>query len=332
MSYYKKIGKILPKNILNAFKREFEFMDFRGDEEIFVGFLTIFSLILGFILTINLFLLFELSLPFFLLSFIILSIIIFALPYYWMDLSAESNGKFVENILPDALQLIASHIKSGLTTERALLIASRPEFGALERELKKATQKILAGERIETALLELPNQIKSKILERTVWLISKGVSSGGQIADLLVQLSNDLRQQRSVQSEIKSNISMYVLLIFFGSAFGGPFLLGISTFIVQALTAQTAGIGEGINPEALSKSPVPIVTGSGGGIDPEFVLFFAYLVLFVGSIFASMTIGVINSGKEKTGLKYFIPILIVSLTVFIVVRELFLFFFAGLLT
>src|SRR3989338_3465425 len=67
--------------------------------------------------------------------------------YVLLKLSSESKGKFVEGILPDALQIIASNMKSGLTTERALFVAGRPEFGPLQVELKNASKRISAGER-----------------------------------------------------------------------------------------------------------------------------------------------------------------------------------------
>ncbi|MDO8627685.1 MAG: type II secretion system F family protein [Candidatus Diapherotrites archaeon] len=332
MYFYKKIGKILPGNIVMAFKQQFNYTGFQADEEIFTGFLTLFSIVLGLIIAVIAVLVFDFDLLFLPIFFAVFAGFIFAVPYFWLDSAAEANGKFVENILPDALQLISSNMKSGMTTERALFVSARPEYGILERELKKATQKILAGQRVEQALLELPKQIKSKVLEKTVWLISKGINSGGQMSDLLLQLSNNLRQQRGIQEEITANISMYVLLIFFGSAFGGPFLLGISTFIVEILSVQTVGISEGVDMTALNSGPVASIAGGGGGIDPGFVLFFSYIVVFVSALFASMTIGVINSGKEKAGIKYFVPVLVVSLLVFIFVRELFRFFFGGLLS
>ena len=243
----------------------------------------------------------------------------------WLSIAAESKGKFVESVLPDALQLVSSNMKSGLTTERALLMAARPEFGPLEIELRDASKRIMAGARIEDALNEIPKKIKSVTLERTIWLVSMGINSGGQIADLLIQLSDDLRDQIALKREISANISIYIMLIFFASAVGGPVLFGISSFIVEILTNQMETMPE------INTSGLPGGMSGGGGVasmfsgdketvSVEFVQTFVIILLFTNCLFAALTIGVINTGKEKDGIKYFPIILIVAFILFYAIR------------
>ena len=64
----------------------------------------------------------------------------------------ESRSKEVENILPDALQIMAMNIRAGLTTERALILTARPEFGIFEKELKRAGKEILAGKDLKESM------------------------------------------------------------------------------------------------------------------------------------------------------------------------------------
>jgi hypothetical protein len=160
-----------------------------------------------------------------------------------------------------------------------------------------------------------------------MWLIARGISSGGQIADLLVQLSDDLRQQNSMQQEVKANISMYVMLIFFAAAFGAPVLFGITTFIVQIMDAQMTDMPslEGvISSGAASRlgAASGFVTGMGDkdSITPEFIFNFTLILLFMTAFFASLTMGVINAGKETAGLKSFPMVLLISFAIFFGVR------------
>jgi len=319
---YKRLTAILPDSIVDAFKKQMDYLDIDVSEKRFVGFLFIYGILLSAFLAIDLWYFFTLP---WLASFLVFFLMFVGGTYLWLSIAAESKGKFVESVLPDALQLVSSNMKSGLTTERALLLAARPEFGPLEIELRNASKRIMAGARIEEALNEIPTKIKSVVLERTIWLVSMGISSGGQIADLLIQLSDDLREQIALKREIAANISIYIMLIFFAAAVGGPVLFGISSFIVEILTNQMNSMPE------INTTGLPGGMSGGGGVasmfsqDKEvisvgFVQSFVIILLVTTCLFASLTIGVINTGKEKGGLKYFPIILIVAFILFYAIR------------
>ncbi len=327
---YSTIGRLIPKKIVNLFKKEMEYLDINVPEGSFVGFLFLFGLALSIGFAANLFLFFEIN---FFAGFFFFYALFIVGTYLWLNLAAESKGKFVEKILPDALQLVASNVKAGITTERALLVSAREEFGPLEVELRRAAAKIVGGITVQEALYGIPKKIKSRLLESTIWLIAEGIERGGEIGDLLIELADDIREQDSIKQEISANISMYVLLIFFASAFGAPVLFGVSTFIVQILTTQAESISAPASSSTFQSSN-PIVQGfsqGGPSITFEFVLFFAMVSLFLTSLFASATIGVINGGKEKAGAKYLPIILLIAFSLFFIVRAMLESFFGKLL-
>ena len=330
---YERISSLLPQALIAKFKKEMAYLGIEVNERSFLGFLLLFSIALSFGIALNLFLFFQIPV---IISWISFSVFFFFGTFLWISIMSEGKGKFVEKILPDALQLIASNIKSGLTTERALFVSARPEFGPLEKELRFASKEILAGARVEEVLLAIPERIRSRVLERTMWLIAKGISSGGEIADLLIQLSDDLREQNSIQEEEKANTSMYIMLIFFSAAIGAPLLFGISTFIVEILSSQLSAVPiiQESDLQGISSGGAGIRGLTGGNADlisPEFIFMFSIIMLFFSSIFSSLTIGVINSGKEKNGVKYIPMILIISFVLFFVVRIILASFFGDLL-
>src|SRR3989442_12692962 len=81
---------------------------------------------------------------------------------------ADRKAEFIEKVFPDALQLMSANIRSGLTPDRALLLAARPEFGALETEIKRAAKEALTGKPLEEAMMEIPKRMGSKIVVRTI--------------------------------------------------------------------------------------------------------------------------------------------------------------------
>ena len=317
---YERIAALLPSRLVNWVRDELVYVGSDISAKRFLGFVFTFGLGISLAVAINAQVFF--SLPF-AASFVVAFALFAGGSMFWINNLAESEGRFVEKILPDALQLIASNIKSGLTTERALFISARPEFGPLSEELKETSKRILSGQRIELALQEISKNIKSRILDRTIWLIGQGIKSGGQIADLLIQLSSDLREENSLKAEASANISMYVMMIFFSAAFGAPMLFGISSYIVGVLGEQTANIG--ISAEDFSeystKSPALSIIGiPQSSITEEFVAFFAQVALLFTCIFASMVLGVISGGSEKRGVKFLPMLLIVAFLLFYVTR------------
>ncbi len=333
---YDSVGRLFPKPWTDAFARELAYVGINVEGKKFVGFLVVFGFLLSVLVALNLQTFANYPfLPVFFLSFVI----VLGGVYIWLTNTSESKGKFVEKVLPDVLQLIASNIKAGLTTERALILSARPEFGPLEEELKLASRKILTGERMEVALEDMTSRIRSKTFERTVWLINRGINSGGQIADLLIQLSDDLREQNSLQEESKANISVYVLLILVSGAVFAPAMFGISSFITQILNKRISAVGDvpfgiGIsNPRSIAQVQQSLATTSTErvSISSDFIVTFSLAALFVTVLFSCLVIGIINAGSEKQGLRYLIPLLIVSFLIFFLIRIAFSGAFAQLL-
>lgn len=330
--FYSSIGRFVPRGIVHRFKKEMDYLNIQVPESSFVGFLFLYGFFLSAGIAANLFFFFKIHpLP----TFVFFYTLFVGGAYLWLNLAADSKGKYVEKILPDALQLVASNVKAGLTTERALLVSAREEFGPLEVELRRAAGKIIGGIPVAEALAGIPAKIKSRLVESTIWLIAEGIERGGEIGDLLIELADDIREQDSVKQEISANISMYILLIFFAAAFGAPVLFGVSTFIVQILTTQAQSIPTvtGVSAQQFGNSAVVqgFTQGGGAKISFDFVLLFAMVSLFTTSVFAAMTIGVINTGSEKGGAKYMPIILLIAFSLFFIVRAALESFFANLI-
>src|SRR3989304_3937684 len=101
---YQRIARLIPSHIADEVRRNLRYVGINIDADKFLGFLLAYGLALSFGVAINLYLFFGGA-------------------YLWLSLRAEGKGRFVEGVLPDALQLIASNIKSGMTTERALFVS-----------------------------------------------------------------------------------------------------------------------------------------------------------------------------------------------------------------
>ena len=117
-----------PRKLRNNYKKLLDYANVKTEAGRFLGFILVFGIAvalmlafwLGYLAHYNIWIVFGIS-------FVSFQLLI----YMWLLLSVDAKAKFVEKMLPDALQLMASNMRSGITSDKALLMAARPEFGPL---------------------------------------------------------------------------------------------------------------------------------------------------------------------------------------------------------
>lgn len=320
---YAFVARVLPRGVREGYKSLVQYSGIKMQAERLIGFIVLFGFGIAFAVAFDLMVLFGLdsllTLAVFAAAYVVLEIGV----YMWLWFQAESKAKFVDGILPDALQIMAMNIRSGLTTDRALMLSARPEFGPLEEEIRRAGKDIMAGEDIRSALLRIPKRIKSKILGSTINLLVDSLKSGGDIADLLEQTSADIESTKLINREVTANVLMYVIFIFFAAGVGAPLIFGISTHLVGIMAAQMSKFA------AVDLSQFGGMGGFGAfsfsgtsniSVSIDFLILYAVISLAVTSFFGGLIIGLIKDGKEKEGFKYVPLLLCISLVLFFVTR------------
>jgi flagellar protein FlaJ len=229
----------------------------------------------------------------------------------WLILAVDRRSNFVENVLPDALELTAANIRSGFIPSKALLLAARSEFGPLAEAIRRSGKEIMTGKSLADGLNQIPRYIKSDILERAVKLISEGSRSGGQLVALLEENAIDIRRKQAIKKEVKANIIMYGIFIVFAGVLGAPVLYALSLYLITTLTAFSSA---GTIPESFS-SNVPFFK-FGITVSPDFLMLFSVTSIIITTFFSGIIIGLIDTGKEKGGIKYVPIFMIIALLVF----------------
>jgi len=311
----KLIIRLHPRHLKEKLDQLIIYSHLKIDPEIFITYTTIIGLISA--LVVALILRFVFKVPFLVLSFLGLFVVFYITPYLWLVLQIDKKSSFIENIFPDALQLMASNLRSGLTTDIALLLSARPEFGVLKDEINVVGKEITLGEDVGDALLHMTGRIKSRTIERTIELIVAGLRSGGELASLLEQTARDLRRQRLIDQKIRTNVHMYVIFIFIAVAFGAPILFGLSSFLVEVLKSRVSEIS--VPPEVLATSQIPL-TITDIKITNTFIITYILAFLITSSVLGGLIIGLISKGRERAGLRLIPLLLIVTISLFFLVR------------
>ncbi len=245
--------------------------------------------------------------------------------YLFIFFKADRRTKKVEEVLPDALQLMASNLQAGMTAFQAMKLAARKEFGPLKEEFDYATTVALGSESFNQALLNVGKKVNSPVLDRAMKLISSSLKSGGHLAGLLEDLAEDIAETRSLKNELVTNTKTYSMFIMFTIIVGAPLLLAISIHFVRIVINMKSSAN-------ISATEFGISFMSGAiTLTPEFLTQMSVIILFITSLLACMLFGVISSGKEKYGMKFGPMVVAAALIIFFVAKYLVGQFFAGIM-
>ena len=311
---YRIFAKIVPKKVLGKIKNSLRYTTVKADAEVVVGIIIFLAIFLGFGFGLFLSTFFQQSLG---LTFPSAAVLIIILSYVWIVLQVDKKARLIEESLPDALQLMASNLRAGMTPDKALLLSSRPEFGILKDELDIIGKKITLGKNIGAALTEMSQRVKSRRLSRAVELINSGLESGGSLAILLETTANTLSEQVLVDKKIKAGVNMYVIFISSAAAVITPFLFGLSSFLVDILKSSLSQI----DLPSSSTTALPINIGE-IKITSTFVIQFIITFLTLNGFMASLLLGLISKGRKRAGLSYFIPLILLAIPLFLLARYL----------
>ena len=249
------------------------------------------------------------NLPINLVIGVILGLVLgFGLPLTFISLRAERRKNQMEKVLPDALKLVSSNIRSGHTIEKAFLLSARDEFGPLAEELRITAMEMYGGNSVEDSLRKLETRVKSELFSETLKLLIDGIQAGGEKADLLESSADDISNSMELLKEIQSSIRMYVIFIIMVAVVGAPILFSVSVYMAEATTNMwegsemgdvggggMGGVGGQIGFDLSFEAPQ---------VDVGMFETFSYLAIITTNSFAALIISEIRNGNVKQGIKY----------------------------
>lgn len=302
MKSFTKLSLLLPAKVVKSYEQLLLYCDNPISSREFVGTSVFLSLIVALIVLLLLIFVLKIYILITISASVVTFILLMVARYAMLSLEADRRAVKVEELLPDALQLMSANMRAGVTIEKAIWLSARPEFGALGDELKRMAVDTLGGKPTATALQNMILRVKSVLFERSIRLLVQGMELGGQLSDLLVEIALDIRNGIALRREIVATTSMYTIFIIFASVLAAPMLFAVSTFYVETTTSmwteQLGNIGAG------AQTQTKFMKVSGSTITGEEVKLFAIVSIFITTFFGSLTIGMIKSGYAKQGLKY----------------------------
>ena len=223
----------------------------------------------------------------------------------YFDLTVRRRTKEIEDNLPDFLQITSANISAGMPIDRALWFAVRPKFGALADEMERVAKRVMAGEELEDALRKFSTKYDSQVLKETVSLLIEGINSGGEMAELLNKVSENISENKIMRKEIKANVTTYAIFIGTASVVAAPLLLALSTQLLRVIQDITQGVD--VNSTGGSFFSFDF---SGDNVNVADFEIFSMIILGISAFFSAAIISSIRKGNIKDGFKL-IPIFVV---------------------
>jgi hypothetical protein len=230
--------------------------------------------------------------------------------YMILQYLIDKRKTMLEQMLPDYFQIASANLRSGIALDRALLLAARPEFKFLTDDIKDMSRRVMGGETMDAALTEFANRYRSYQLQHAVRMMLEAVKFGGAMADLLEQLSKDLRSQQLMQKEVAGQLFMYSIFIAFAGLVAAPVLYGLTSQMIVVTDTVWKGI-LAQNPGGLPTTGVSFLKPSPPKISPATYHEFSILAIITITGFASLIMSAISSGSAIKGMRY-LPLFVVA--------------------
>jgi pilus assembly protein TadC len=314
---YSFLANFYPKKTKAAFYKLLDYFDLQVRKEFVMGSLFFFTIgiTLSFALQFSTSLLKTIPsmLSLFLVwigSFVLIHLIIYSI----LSIIALNRGRFIEGILPDALELISANLRAGLTIDRALVASNRKEFGYLNYLLNIVGKEVSTGKSVTDALMDMTKKVNSEKFSRTMELITTAMKSGGELSKLLGQVAENLIHQKNIEDKIKAGVSTYLIFIGAAVSFAAPFLYGLSSVFVDIIISSFSSVE--IPPNAQMPFSLSLSKDMAAFL-PGYVRFYATMSLSTLAIMSSFLLGLIKRGKAKFGIVYIPFILGMSMLTYI---------------
>ncbi len=286
---YRMMSKIVPKIFRDVYNKNLKIVNSNINADEFLGFVFFSSLSIAifsfFMFPAGIYSILFAESVFFLIWIVV---------YVILNFLAYKKTKSIEMFLPDFLQLSSSNIRAGMSIDKAFWFSIRSNFGSLADEMEIIAKKVLSGTEFSEAIDEFGQKFDSMTIKRTAKLINEGIKSGGEMADLLDKLSENIRSIHTMQKEISANVTTYAIFIIFAVGIAAPFLFGLGYQLLTVTEKISASI---TLPSSIAiSSPMSFRAPP---ISSEQFKLFSIVWLSITSLFSSMLVSSIKKGSIR---------------------------------
>jgi len=257
--------------------------------------------------------------------FLILSVIVGILPYTVYSYFTYSKYSKMEEQFPRFMKDFAESIKGGMGFPQALDMAARSDYGALTPEIRRASNQVSWGMPFPKAMQKFAERIQgSKIMRQSFALVNEAFVAGGNVADIMESIAENIGAIRTVEKERKAAMSQQVFIMYFIYYMFLGIIVALYRLLVPMVALRsgaeaTKTLPFGSSFDSCAVVPLMCAIGNSLGFSGENVYFktlFFFMALVQGAS-SGILAGVIGEGKVAAGIKHSAIMIVSALVVFI---------------
>ncbi len=169
--------------------------------------------------------------------FVLLSfVIVFQFPKLYFKLLERKRAQAINVALPDALGQISGAMRAGSTFVSAVQSMVQEHNGPISQEFSLMLREIRLGARLEEAMDNLGERVQTEEMDLVICAALIAQELGGNLAEILSRLSDNLRQKMAMEGKIKSLTAQGVLQGYVVTAL--PFIILLALLIIEPEATQ----------------------------------------------------------------------------------------------
>lgn len=128
----------------------------------------------------------------------------FFLPRFYLKRRIKNRNEAFINMFPDALDMIVRSVKSGFPLNTALRMISENTVEPIQSEFRQVVEEIAYGRTMTEALVRLGQRIDEPDLQFFIVVLSVQQEAGGNLAEVIGNLSGVIRKRKQLRLKIKA--------------------------------------------------------------------------------------------------------------------------------
>jgi flagellar protein FlaJ len=228
-----------------------------------------------------------------------IAIIVAALPFITAFLTEVGREKGKEEMFLEFARNLVESVKAGTPISKSIINVGRKEYGSLTPHINKLANQITVGIPVSQALATFANDVKNKVVSRSIYLIIQAEKSGGHIDLILESTAKSVSEVEDLQKERQSSMYNLVIegyIIFFIFL---VIMIAVQTKFIPTMLQTVAESGSGAGMGGLSFG-----AGGGAGVSTDVLgRLFLWLIIVQG-FFCGLVIGKLSEGSVKAGVKH----------------------------
>jgi len=228
---------------------------------------------------------------------IVISIFFIILPSVIRIVSERRRQKKLETRFLEFTRDLVENVKSGTPISKSIINLKSRDYGVLSLFVQKLANQIYLGIPLTSALETFARDTGSKVIARSVSLISEAEKAGGKIDTIIESVSDSVNQIEHLKNERKSAISNltvqgYIIFIIF------IIIMLVLQFKILPMLSGFSTTNEQISMKSIT---------------PEEFSNPLLILILIQSLFSGLVIGKIAEGSIKDGIKHSFILIFLSL-------------------